>query len=541
MSKRIEIPIETRQEILSLHQLAYGSRQIARRVPCSRKTVRRVLSEAGLSENSPTPQPSKLAPFLSLIEQKVRQDLTTSRILREIREAGYQGGRTILAEQVRQMRPTLGQPPRKGVKRRFETPPAQEMQIDWSPYLVPVGERTVRVHALGCLLCHSRKLFAHFFPDERQSTLLEGLAMSFEYFEGCATRVVLDNMSTAVLGRYHSDGTVLWNPRFADFARHYGFAPFACKPRDADRKGKKEKSFRLLWDDFLKGSHFASWEDLNARMRIWLDHTPETANLRVHNTTRRVPNEAWHEERSLLIALPEKRFAVYEQSVRLVDCDSTVSVHGTRYTVPATLANRAVEVRLFAEHFEVFDSHGKLAFSRRYVGEDQHGQLIIEPTHYANVPRRPGGNAERLDAAFVARYPTLAPLVRGLQLKMKSLAGVHLRALLRLADRYGSADFLAAAEHAQSYRRFDARAVGRILEQRHGPGEDPSVPPLGRCAPDLVPDGEPGDLDSYAHLDTKAKAERCEVANDHSPHPDAHPVTKDANDNEDNDDNSQEQ
>jgi transposase len=530
---------EEGQHIVELHQMGYGTRQIARRLPYSRKIVRQVLEQAGLSALQT--QPSKLAPFHILIEQKVRQGLTTSRILREIRAAGYRGGRTILADLVRQMHQSLGTPPPKQVKRRFETPAGQEMQIDWSPYQVPIGDHPVKVHVLGCLLCHSRKLFLHFFADERQPTLLEGLAMAFEYFEGCAHRLVLDNMSTAVVGRTQSEGEVLWNQRFAEFARHYGFEPFACKPRDPDRKGKKEKSFRLVWEDFLKGAEFASWEDLNARARLWLDQTPGVGNLRVHGTTRRVPNEVWGQEQPLLIALPEQRFGVYEQSVRVVDQDSTLSVRGTRYSVPCALAGRSVAVKLFAEHFEVLDAHGRLAWSRRYVPAAEHGRLIIDPTHYATMRRRSRHNPERLDTAFLARFPTLAPLVRGLQLKMKSLAGVHLRALLRLVDRYGTEHFLDAAEHAQSYRRFDARAVQRILEQRRGPGEEPSVPPLGSCAPDLVPDGEPGDLGSYAHLDTKANAERSDAVNDDSPHLDDHPTTKDDDDNNDNEDNPQEQ
>jgi len=507
MSKKMELTPAEIEEVIGLHQMHYGTRQIARRLNYSRKIVRRVLSQAGLTPTSPSNptaapiNPSKLAPFLMLIEQKVAQGLTTSRIRREIEQTGYQGGRTILATHVHQLRTTLGVTTQKSVKRRFETPPAQEMQIDWSPYLVPIAARPHQVHALGCLLCHSRKLFVHFFPDERQPTLLEGLAMAFEYFQGCPHRLVLDNMSTAVLGRFQGDGEVLWHPRFADFARHYGFKPFACKPKDPDRKGKKEKSFRLLCDDFLKGSQFASFDDLNARLRLWLDHTPEAGNLRLHGTTRRVPNEVYDEEKAVLIALPEQRFGVYEQSVRLVDQDSTVSVRGTRYSVPASLANRSVAVRLFAEHFEVLDAHGRLAWSRRYVGEQQHGQLIIDPTHYATLSRRSRRHPERLDAAFLARFPTLAPLVRGLQLKMKSLAGVHLRALLRLVDRYGAPHFLEAAEHAQSYRRFDAGAVQRILEQRHGPGEDPAPAPLSGGAVDLVNEVDPGALDAYCHLD----------------------------------------
>ena len=126
----------------------------------------------------------------------------------------------------------------------------------------------VMVHALGCLLGASRKLYLRLFRDERQSTLLEGLASALEYFEGVAARVVVDNMATAVLGRFGSDRKVLWHPRLLDFARHYGFEPFACRPRDPDRKGKKEKSFRLVFDDFIKGTDFESWDNLDARRRI---------------------------------------------------------------------------------------------------------------------------------------------------------------------------------------------------------------------------------------------------------------------------------
>ena len=79
--------------------------------------------------------------------------------------------------------------------------------------------------------------------NERQSTLLEGLASAFEYFHGCCIRLVLDNMATAVLAHYGPDGKPIWHPRFFDFARHYGLDPFACAVRDPDRKGKKEESF----------------------------------------------------------------------------------------------------------------------------------------------------------------------------------------------------------------------------------------------------------------------------------------------------------
>src|SRR3972149_6543948 len=147
----------------------------------------------------------------------------------EIRAQGYSGARSILARKVRILQQKLALAPTKTVKRRFETRPGEEMQIDWSPYRIPIAGVLRTVHALGCLLCASRKLWVHFYRDERQPTLLEGLASSFEYFQGCTLRLVLDNMATAVLGRYGADGKPLWHPRFLDFARHYGFDPFACQ------------------------------------------------------------------------------------------------------------------------------------------------------------------------------------------------------------------------------------------------------------------------------------------------------------------------
>jgi transposase len=505
-----EITQETREEIERLHP-HYGSREIARRVGLSRKVVLRLLRQMGLStvtnESKAGAQASKLEPFREAIQLRVDKKLTTTRVLREIRSLGYDGGRTILGKYVRELRARQGLEPTRAVKRRFETGPGKEMQVDWSPFWVSIAGCMVLVHALGCLLCASRKLYLRLFRDERQSTLLEGLACAFEYFGGVAARLVLDNMATAVLGRIGSDRKVLWHPRFLDFARHYAFEPFACMPGDPDRKGKKEKSFRLVYDDFLKGTEFESWHDLDVRLRIWLDETAEVGNLRIHGTTRRIVNEAWNEERPLLIQLPEKRFAVHEDGVRVVDADSTLSMNGTRYTVPSTLAHRSVAVRIYAEHFEVLDPQERVAFSRAYVSDQDKGRLQIDKTHYAPLPRRPRAlGGERLDEALVQRFADLAPLVQGLRLRFKSLAPIHYRALLRLIDRYGQEAFLQAARRAQQYRRFDAVAVERILAHDHPLPEHDLPSPLTGTGPLVLGEVEQGSLDTYAHLDATPPA-----------------------------------
>jgi transposase len=517
---RTEVPPEIHAEILRLHQF-YGTRQIAQRVALSRKIVRRILSEHGSLPAPRRPQASsKLDPFRASIQTKVASGLTTTRILREIRELGYSGGRSILAQYAQSLRASLSPTKSTKAKRRFETPLGREMQIDWSPYRVQIDGVTRIVYAFGCLLAASRKLWVHFYRNERQSTLLEALASAFEYFLGSALRVVLDNMATAVLGRWGPNGEPVWHPRFLDFARHYGFEPFACAVADPDRKGKKEKSFRLLWDDFLKGSTFASLEELNARTLLWLDQTPGVGNQRVHGTTRVVPNHAWLSERELLIQLPDKRFPVFEQSVRLVDQDCTISVEGTSYTIPSSLACRSVALHLFAEHFEVLDSHHRLLYSRRYAPEADKGKLIIDPTHYATLPGRQGHSAHtgRLDQAFLKRFPSLAPFVHGLQLRMKNLAPVYLRALLRLAESYGEEAFLSAVGRAQQYRRFDTRAVQRILEGHWPLPDEPSVAPLGGLGSMLIAEVPAGSLDDYGSLDTDARPAQTTTDTQEEPH-----------------------
>jgi len=502
--KRCELSPETHEEIVRLAPF-YRCRGIARRVLLDRKIVQRVLAEEGLlPPSTKTSEAGKLEPFLEQIEGRVAKRLTTTRILREIREIGYTGGRTILAEQVRRIQSRLTLAPRKDVKCRFETPAGLEMQIDWSPYFVPIAGRIVKVHALGCLLAFCRKLSLRFYRDERESTLLEGLACAFRDLAGVALRVVLDNMATAVLGRIGADRKPLWHPRFLDFSRHYGFTPYACAVRDPDRKGKKEKSFRLVWDDFLNGSDFASWEELDERRRIWLDETPDVANLRVHGTTRLVPNRAFEDEHPFLIRLPEATFPVHDEEIRDVDRDSTIWVRGTPYSVPTSLANHSVAVRLFSDHFEVLDRLGRIAFSRRYVPEDQKGRLVIDRTHYASLARRRrASSGDRLDEVFLRRFPQLQDLVDGLKRRTKTLAPIHFRALIRLADRYGEPGFLAAACRAQEYRRFDALAVERILERTSPPPDEP-VPPLSGHGPLILGQVDSGALDSYSQLDSAA-------------------------------------
>lgn len=516
--KRRPAPLtaEERARILALRAERLGTREIERRTGIGRKVVRRVLTEAsqleaeatGQRPRSPsaTARASKLDPFRETIKESVELGLTATRILRELEALGYTGGRSILTDYVRSIRSAAA--PRKQVWRRFETSPGEEVQLDWSTYTVPIAGVLRQVQVFTALLAWSRRVHGHAYEDQRQSTLLEAQERAFADHQGVTARVVLDNMSTAVLGRVERDGRLepLWHPRYRDFAAHYGFRPFACKVSDPDRKGKDERFFYYLEQDFVRGSAWESLEAMNVALRRWLD---EVANKRVHGTTRRVPDEAWAEERPLLTSLPALRFGACDEELRKVGPDSVLSIRGTSYTVPAALAHQTVTVRLYSDRFEVLGRDGAVAFGRAYVPAAEKGRLVIDPTHYDSVPRhgarRSTGATRRLEERLVARFPTLADLVAGLKVRMKSLVHVHLAALLRLADAYGDEAFLRAATRAQEHRRYDWHAVRRLLDREAPPPDEP-IPPVGASARAhaALGDVEVGSLDDYAGLDRRA-------------------------------------
>lgn len=82
---------------------------------------------------------------------------------------------------------------------------------------------------------------------------------------------------------------------------HYGAVPRACKPYRAKTKGKIERPYRYVRQDFWLARSFRNLDDLNAQFDDW---RTRIANPRVHATTRRVVDEHFTEERPALVAHP---------------------------------------------------------------------------------------------------------------------------------------------------------------------------------------------------------------------------------------------
>ena len=111
-------------------------------------------------------------------------------------------------------------------------------------------------------------------------TVLRCHMAAFEAIGGVPNEILYDRMKTAVIGE--AGGSIVYNRALIDFARHYGYQPKACRPYRAKTKGKVERPYRYIREDFFLARSFRNLDDLNAQLRHWLD---TVANPRVHATT----------------------------------------------------------------------------------------------------------------------------------------------------------------------------------------------------------------------------------------------------------------
>jgi len=448
-------------------------RHIARVLGMGRKRVRKALGPA-----APTPRSAagrKKASKLDRFRERIRElaertdrvgrkelRLTVKSIFQRLRREGYPGGITILGDCVREIR---GSRRSRKAFARYEPPPAQEAQMDWSPYRVELGGKKTKIHIFSLILSYSRYQYLEVFTDERQDALLQGHVEAFHYFHGIPAVILYDNQTPVVTCRVA--GRPLLHPRFEALAGHYGFRPQICLPYDKERKGRVERPFGYLETSFFPGRSFASLADFRRQLREWREGKVDgTGNFRVHGTTRRRPVEMWAQERDLLIELPPVDFLPTRVVERLVAKDCMVSVLGNRYTVPPKYVGRKVTALITPREVKLFDRRRHLVAAHR-VPEGK-GRMVIDEAHYRELRRvRRHVPASALETSFLALFPDRQDFLRGLKTRVKSIYPIHLQQLRRLREHFTGGQLADAMRRAAEHGVFTATYVEEILKRDH--------------------------------------------------------------------------
>ena len=92
-------------------------------------------------------------------------------------------------------------------------------------------------------------------------------------------------MKQIVIDRKPVSSDSIWNPKFEDFFKHYGFLPRLCRPYRPQTKGKIENMVKFVKKDFFMGGNFNSFSDLNSQLQQWLLRVNSTIQGTTHEIT----------------------------------------------------------------------------------------------------------------------------------------------------------------------------------------------------------------------------------------------------------------
>jgi transposase len=458
--------------------------QIARELRLNLKTVRKWAKRESFQKAPAPKRGSKLDPFKGEIVRLLeRHDYSAQQILQQLQERGYDGQYTIVKEFVRQVRPT----PRPAfLTLHFQ--PGECAQVDWGcAGSVPVGSTRRRLSFFVMVLAFSRKMYLEFTLSETLEHFLSCHQHAFEYFGGVPAQVWVDNAKVAVLNR--AAGSVVFNPRYLDFANHYGFEIRACGVGQPQEKGRVENGIAYVKKNFLSGLELSDFQIINPAAWCWLD---QVANVRVHGQTHKTPQELFLQEK-LKPLHPLAYESALVDTIR-VNSQFRIKVDGNAYSVPCHYASSQLTLKLFADRLLVYDKDKLVAEHVRRYDRNQDYEL---PDHVQPLLlERKKARDQKLFLRFLALSPKAHDYYR--QVEQRRLNPKHhVQKIVALSELYGTEAVARALEDAFTYQAFSCEYVANILQQRQRPAEEPGALHLTRQQDLLELDLPAPDLSLY--------------------------------------------
>jgi len=309
-----------------------------RRTGLARNTIRVALrSDAAPGFRCPV-RPSKLDPFKEEIHELLRRDprLPGVRVRELIEPLGYGGGKSIVDDYLREVRPLFV---KTRTHQRTVYRPGEICQFDlWETSApVPVGHGQTRRAwvVVGCLGYSRAGAGALVFSKEAPDVLW-GMGRCLWSLGALPEMMVWDRE-----GCLHA-GAGRPTDAYAGFCGALPVDWLFCEPADPQAKGAVERLQGYLETNFEPGRCFANHLDFQLQLDAWF----EKANARTHKTLRARPIDRLIEEREVMRPLPEHEPDTGRRSVIRVPPDPHLRFDTNDYSLDPNLVGRRVDVRV---------------------------------------------------------------------------------------------------------------------------------------------------------------------------------------------------
>jgi transposase len=314
-------------------------KQLASRTGLSRNTVRAALRALQPPKYERAPAGSKLDPFKDEIHRLLKDDaaMPGQRIRELIAPLGYVGGKTIVDDYLREVRPFFVD------QRTFQRTvyrPGEICQFDvWEPKAeIPVGYgQTRQAYVVVACLGYSRAGAGAVIFSKQTPDLLFGIRRCLWSLGALPQTLVWDRQAGlhATGGRPTTD--------FAAFCGQLRVDWHFCDARDPQAKGVVERLQDFLERSFEPGRCFANELDCQLQLDCWFD---DRANARMHKTLRARPIDRLIEERAVMTPLPASMPDTDRRWVLRVPPDPFLRFDTCDYSLDPGLVGRRVDVRV---------------------------------------------------------------------------------------------------------------------------------------------------------------------------------------------------
>lgn len=490
MRQRVEM--DRLQELVRLHRMGTGDREVARLLgmsPNTERQYRRALLAAGLLEGlvGELPElevlkravsqhlPAKSAPQQTSSLQEWMDDIVALHA-KGVGPRGIYDRLQLENEGFRESKPSLSSVKRvcarlrraKGVSEEevaipVETKPGQVAQVDFGSVgrLFDPVERVMRqAYVFVMVLGHSRHMVARLVFDQKVATWLRLHVEAFEELGGVPEVVVPDNLKAAVVrAAFGVGGATALNRSYRELARHYGFKVDPTPIYQPKKKGKVESGVKYVKGNFFRGRDELDVDVLRPKLAQWVR---EVAGTRIHGTTGRRPLEVFErEERAALLPLPAKRYQLVLWKEATVHRDSHVEYERRLYSVPWRLIGTRVWLQATSDSVIVFANDERVAtHSRRGEGPrstvDEH-----LPEHRAPLRHRSRAWWEERAARI---GPETALYVKDIFDSDDVLSQLRpVQAIVMHLERHPVERAEGASRRARHFGSFDYRSLKNIL------------------------------------------------------------------------------
>ena len=483
------IDYETFCRIRHLHEHdALTPAQIASAVSLDVRTVAAWLAEPHFRPRRSAPRASRLDPYKRTIRQLVEtHPYSAVQILQRLREAGYQGGITIVKDYLRTIRPR-----RAPAFLTLAFAPGECAQVDWGQWgSVTVGNTRRKLSFFVMVLCYSRLMYLEFTVRQSMEHFLACHQHAFEFFaHRVPAKIMVDNLKSAVLQRLTGQAPV-FNRRYLDFAAHHGFQIVACGVGQGQEKGRVEAGVGYVKKNLLSGLDIPDFHALAPAARHWLD---TIANQRIHGETRRRPVELFEAEQANLHPMHEHLYDV--GSVHTVRASNRfrVTFDTNRYSVPAEYASRRLTLKSYPERLCVYADDKLVA--RHPRSYDRHRDFE-DPDHPRELlAQRRSARHHKLLQRFLALSPNAERYYARLEQRRLNPRH-HVHKIIALSEIYGTEDTARALDDAHAFEAFSCEYIANLLEARARMTPQPSALHLTRRADLLELELPEPDLELY--------------------------------------------